>query len=161
MCREKCSPKKLYNPYVPGITFLGVHVGALWITPIILALETVRRYYNDLWIFDRYRVIHKKGRLSLTYNQPVVRYSHIRAITVSQSLLGRILNYGSIELGTAAQEDSEMIIAGVVCPRQFGELIDKMRLDIEKNAKKETRSPISMQQYIESKSDETRAASAN
>lgn len=125
-----------FVPYIGGF-----RLGMLWFLPVSLALETIRRYYNDLWVFDSHRVTHHAGRLSLKYNVPVIKYIHIRAITVSQSILGRILNYGDIYLGTAGEDGNELIVRGVTSPRKLSHHIDMLRLDLERNQVQ--KSPVS------------------
>ncbi len=117
-----------FVPYIGGL-----RLGMLWFLPVSLGLETIRRYYNDLWIFDSHRVTHNAGRLSLKYHVPVIKYIHIRAITVSQSILGRILNYGDIYLGTAGEDGNELVVKGVCSPRKLAHHIDMLRLDLERN----------------------------
>jgi hypothetical protein len=119
-----------------GIPFLGgISISLFWIIPAIFALETTRRYFDDLYVFYPERLLHKAGRISLKYSVPVVSFSHVRAIFVSQSLLGRILNYGTISLGTAGESGSEIDIKGIVNPRQLAHRIDNMRRDLERNKK--------------------------
>lgn len=119
-----------------GIPFLGdISISLFWIVPGIFALEATRRYFDDLYIFYPEKILHKTGRISLKYSVPVVSFAHVRAIFVSQSLLGRILNYGTISLGTAGESGSEIDIKGIVSPRQLAHRIDNMRRDLERNKK--------------------------
>ena len=99
----------------------------LGIFPALLLAETVRRYYNDLFVLGRDRVVHYKGRISLSYSVPTVRYTDLRAINVDQDIWGRIFDYGNVELGTAGIEGFEMIILGVRSPARLGELLDELR----------------------------------
>lgn len=111
------------------------NLSALWIVPIVLGLEITRRYFNDLYIFHADKLTHKAGRISLKYSVPVVSFAHVRAITVSQSILGRILNYGTIYLGTAGESGNEIDIKGIVSPKKLAQHIDILRIDLERNAK--------------------------
>lgn len=119
-----------------GIPFLGgAGISVFWIIPAIFALEATRRYFDDLYIFYPERLLHKTGRISLKYSVPVVSFTHVRAIFVSQSILGRILNYGTISLGTAGESGNEIDIKGIVNPRQLAHKIDNMRRDLERTKK--------------------------
>lgn len=113
----------------------NLNFSALWIVPFVLGLETTRRYFNDLYIFHADKLTHKSGRISFRYNVPVVSFAHVRAITVSQSILGRILNYGTIYLGTAGESGNEIDIIGVVSPKKLAQHIDILRIDLERNVK--------------------------
>ncbi|RMD87326.1 MAG: PH domain-containing protein [Candidatus Dadabacteria bacterium] len=121
-----------------GISLPTIHPGLwVWIPPVLCLLEIFRKYYNDLYIFDRYRIIHKKGLLSLKYSKPVLRYADIRAISISQSIIGRLLNYGRIGLSSAAEDVDEIVVHGVIGPKEFAALVDAMRTETEKQMLKQ------------------------
>jgi len=103
----------------------------LGIIPALFLLELLRRQYDDLYIFSESRIQHKAGRLSLNYRVPSIKFVDIRSIRVVQSVWGRILGYGNIELGTSAQADSELLLIGIVAPRELADLIDDLRSVVE------------------------------
>ena len=105
----------------------------LSLAPLILLLEILRRYHNDLYIFSAQRLTHLRGRYSLGYNIPVVKYTDIRAINVMQDFWGRVLNYGDIAIGTSAHLGNEIIISGVSDPEKLAYLIDSLRTYSRKN----------------------------
>jgi membrane protein YdbS with pleckstrin-like domain len=107
--------------------FGGLSFRWLSIVPLCMFFEIVRKYHDHLFVFERERVVHHLGLLSLTYNVPSVRYFDIRALQVNQGLLGRLLNFGDIELSTAAQDRAEVIIKGVYAPLALAQFIDEMR----------------------------------
>lgn len=106
---------------------------ALYLIPLGFAIESLRRYHDDLYIFERERIVHKGGRLSLQYSVPSIRYIDIRAITVNQSIYGRIFDYGSVELNTAAEDTSELILSGVRSPIELARVVEDIRLELIKN----------------------------
>lgn len=97
------------------------------LVPIGLLLELIRKYNDELYLFERDRVIHHSGILSFTYQVPAIRYFDIRAIQVNQGIVGRLLNFGDIELSTAAQDRAELTIRGVHAPLQLAAFIEEMR----------------------------------
>ncbi len=97
------------------------------IIPMGILLELVRCYNNDLYVLERERIVHHAGLLSWTYHVPSIRYYDIRAVQVNQAIIGRIFNFGDVELSTAAQEHSELVITGIHNPREFCRLIEDMR----------------------------------
>lgn len=99
----------------------------LGIIPLVFLLEILRRRYNNLYEFGSHRVTHKKGRLSLEYEVPVIKYGDIRAINVRQNFWGRVLDYGSVSIGTAAQQDDEMLINAIRAPEELSRIIDFLR----------------------------------
>lgn len=105
------------------------HLSTRWLSviPVLILVEILRRYHDHLYIFDNRRITHKSGRLSLAYSIPVIKYIDIRGIKVQQDILGRILDYGSVSLGTAAQEGDEMFIVGILAPNELADLVDQLR----------------------------------
>jgi membrane protein YdbS with pleckstrin-like domain len=99
----------------------------LAILPALCLLETVRRFYNDRFIFERHRITHEGGRLWFSYNVPVIKYIDIRAISVSQDIWGRMLGFGNLELSTAAHEGTEITILGVRNPGELAAMLEKLR----------------------------------
>ena len=107
--------------------FGGISFRWTAIVPIGMLLELTRRYNDNMYIFERDRITHHAGLLSLTYHVPAIRYSDIRAIQVRQGIMGRILNYGDIELCTSAQEKAELTLRGVHAPLALSGFIQEMR----------------------------------
>lgn len=105
------------------------HFSVRWLSciPALLLLEMIRKYHDDLYVFDLHRIRQLDGRLSLTLQTPSVRYSDIKAICISQDIVGRIFNYGNIELCTAGSECKELSLEGVVNPMALARLIDDFR----------------------------------
>ena len=99
----------------------------LGLLPAGILAETVRRYYDNVWVIGRDRVTHYRGRLSLSYAVPTVRYTDMRAINVDQDIWGRILDYGNVELGTAGTDGFELVLIGVRSPTRLAEMLDELR----------------------------------
>jgi uncharacterized membrane protein YdbT with pleckstrin-like domain len=97
------------------------------LVPISILVELVRCYYNDLYVLERERIVHHAGLLSWRYNVPSIRYYDIRAVQVSQGIIGRIFNFGDVELSTAAQDRSELVVIGIHAPREFCQVVEEMR----------------------------------
>ena len=99
----------------------------LFVIPIGFAIESVRRYHDDLYIIEKKQVVHKGGRLSIQYSVPSVQIPDIRAVVVSQTFSGRLFDYGNVELNTAAHDQGELIIEGVRAPDELGLLMEDLR----------------------------------
>lgn len=95
--------------------------------PLCVMLEILRRYLNDLYVIGRDKITHYQGRVSLKLATPSIRNIDLRAITVSQGILGRMLDFGEVALATAAQEGPEIILRGVRSPHELAKLIDELR----------------------------------
>jgi len=105
------------------------HISPRWLAllPLLVLFEMFRKYHDDLYVFTQHRLTHRSGRLSLSYSVPAIKYIDIRAIDVLQDIPGRIFNYGTIEIGTAAQEDSELCMEGVLAPKKIADFVDNLR----------------------------------
>ncbi|MCB0328201.1 MAG: PH domain-containing protein [Bdellovibrionales bacterium] len=110
---------------IPVVNLLSTYWFFLF--PIGVAIEGIRQYHDDLYILDREKVTHKGGRLSLEYSVPEIRYQDIRAVGVSQSFVGRLFDYGDVELNTAAQDQGELLLEGIRAPDELAELIEEIR----------------------------------
>ncbi|MBX7144143.1 MAG: PH domain-containing protein [Oligoflexia bacterium] len=117
-----------YDVEMPDVPVIR-HLSLRWlaIIPIIFLLEVFRRYHNDLYIFADHRLTHLEGRLSLSYSVPMINYSDVRAIVVDQDIFGRILDYGTIAIGTAAVDGNELIMHGVRAPVELASIVDEFR----------------------------------
>ncbi|HMO02941.1 MAG TPA: PH domain-containing protein [Oligoflexia bacterium] len=106
---------------------LPISLRWLALIPTYFILEMLRQRFNELYIFNQERVVQKSGILSINYRSPTAKYSDIRSLICHQSLLGRALNYGDIQIGTAAQDDNEIIIKGVYNPKGLLAFISELR----------------------------------
>jgi len=110
---------------IPILSSLSVYY--LLIVPIGIALEGLRQYHDDLYIFEKETVMHKGGRLSINYAVPTIKYFDLRSVEVRQSIFGRIFDYGDVVLETAALDDSELTIGGARHPFEIADLADSLR----------------------------------
>jgi hypothetical protein len=99
----------------------------LYLIPIVFAADIVRRNHNDLYVVGLSRITHQKGRLSLQYALPSLKYSDIRGIAIEQGLLGRLFDYGDVFMGTGAQDEWEVHLIAVPAPRELVRMIDSLR----------------------------------
>jgi hypothetical protein len=108
----------------------------LSIIPAMLLIEMVRKFHDDLYVFELHRIACYEGRLSLTYQVPNLRYSDIKAIVLNQGFIGRVFDYGDIELSSAATSSTELSLCGVRSPRKLAKLIEELRLHSQVMEKK-------------------------
>lgn len=116
------------SEYFAALPFFAV-ISPRWlaIIPLGILLEIIRRHNDDLYVFGKSNLTHLGGRLSLSYKVPSIKYAHIRAVVIKQSVFGRIFDYGNIELGTAANEGVEVVMGGIYKPRELGKLIEDLQ----------------------------------
>ncbi len=99
----------------------------LAVVPMAILLEILRRKYNQVYIFGIDKATQIVGRLWFTYNETVIEYGDVRSINVVQSFWGRIFDFGRVDISTAAQEDSELQLDGVIAPEELAALVDHLR----------------------------------
>ncbi len=99
----------------------------LAVIPVVLLLEVLRKYHDDLYMLGMHKVTHFNGRLSLSYSVPVVKYAHIRSVTVNQDIWGRIFDFGDVMIQTAAQDKNEVVLEGVRAPLELATLVEDLR----------------------------------
>lgn len=97
------------------------------LVPLGFLLTLLHYRFNNRYLLDDTNISRQEGRLSLCFRNPSIRYADIKGITVYQSFWGRILNFGSLELGTSANEGNELIIDQVKAPYYLAELIEALR----------------------------------
>ena len=116
---------------IAGYVLEGLNFGPtrliLYLPAILVALNVLRLILDDLYQFEDQQIRKIDGRLSLRYKIPLVKYRDIRAISVSQSIFGRLLDYGDVSVGTAAESGQEMVLAGVRDPITLAAIIDDLR----------------------------------
>ena len=97
------------------------------VLPIGLFLELLRRYYNNVYTITPNSVIQVSGRLSFSVHNWRVLHKDIRAIHVSQTLLGRLMNFGTVRLYTAATDGPELCLSGVANPMLLAQKLEYLR----------------------------------
>ena len=114
---------------VLNLVFISVsqHLRWLALIPLVLFLNIFRTYYNNVAHLELHKVTEYRGRLALSYGMPSIKYTDIRGINVRQDILGRIFDYGDVQLGTAGVEGWEVQARGVRGPRELAALINGLR----------------------------------
>lgn len=108
-----------------------------WIGGIFLAIAffffLYREWYRrrDIWAVTNLRVIDEKGIFSLFSKESPLE--KINNLSYYQSLLGRILRYGDVEIQTAA-EDGATIYKKVTNPKLLKDTIARCRDEYSREA---------------------------
>ena len=79
-------------------------------------LELMRCYFNSIYILGRHHMLEIAGFLSFRYQKRTVAYGDIRETSIRQSILARVLNFGTLEFGTAASDDFEVTFTDIDDP---------------------------------------------
>ncbi len=91
--------------------------------PFIAVLYFVFKYYSwkfDLWVVTNYRVIDEFGVFSINSKESPI--DKINNVSYQQSLLGRIMGFGDVQIQTAA-EIGETSYTNISRPQQLKEAL--------------------------------------
>ncbi|TSA29943.1 MAG: hypothetical protein D4R68_01450 [Ignavibacteriales bacterium] len=91
--------------------------------PFIAVSYFVFKYYSwkfDLWVVTNYRVIDEFGVISINSKESPI--DKINNVSYQQSLLGRIMEFGDVQIQTAA-EMGETSYANISRPQQLKEAL--------------------------------------
>jgi len=118
---------------VVGI-ILGILIGNYsYLIPVVLVCylgyEIVQRKYN-LWVITNLRVIDEFGVFS--HNSKESPLDKINNITYNQSVLGRVFNYGNVQIQTAAEIGSTTYHT-VEKPKELKDTITLMQEEYKKS----------------------------
>lgn len=78
---------------------------------------------NRLYVVTDLRVSARRGILSRSVDEVLV--AHVRSMNVKQNLIGRLLHFGDLLVGTAGTDGVEIVMKGVREPAAWKELIAK------------------------------------
>jgi uncharacterized membrane protein YdbT with pleckstrin-like domain len=110
-----------------------------WATVIFLAGAALNFIYReiyrrrDIWVVTNLRIIDEKGVFSLYSKESPLE--KINNLSYRQSLLGRILNYGDVEIQTAA-ENGATIYPMVTGPQRLKDTVAQCREKCSREAQK-------------------------
>ena len=91
----------------------------------MIALSGAVFRYRYIFTITSHRVIVRRGLIAKDTSEIEIR--HTREYKVSQGILERILNYGDIEISSAAGTGAEVRFFGIVSPHDLKEAIRGVR----------------------------------
>ncbi|MFA5803121.1 MAG: PH domain-containing protein [Melioribacteraceae bacterium] len=94
-----------------------------FIVPVFAFFYFIYKYYSwkfDLWVVTNYRVIDEFGVMSINSKESPI--DKINNVSYQQSLLGRIMGFGDVQIQTAA-EMGETSYANISRPQQLKEAL--------------------------------------
>ncbi len=108
--------------------------------PFFPFLLILFRIFNVRYTLDERGIESRVGILSLHQTVVKVRYEDIRSAETFQELWERFVNVGSVEIGTAATGEVEVILSGIYAPRLLQDAIleerDRRQAEGESYARK-------------------------
>jgi uncharacterized membrane protein YdbT with pleckstrin-like domain len=95
------------------------------IIAFILSVIVVILRFRYLFIVTSRRVISRVGLIARNTNEIEIR--HTREYKVKQGIIERLLNYGDIEISSAASSGTEVVFSGIIAPQDLKEAIRTVR----------------------------------
>lgn len=92
---------------------------------ILLSVTVVILRFRYLFTVTSRRVISRVGLIAKNTNEIEIR--HTREYKVKQGIMKRLLNYGDIEISSAAGSGVEVIFKGIIDPHNLKEAIRTVR----------------------------------
>lgn len=112
-------------------SFYGYHVyiivPILWFLPLFSLMISIYKMYNVKYKVDNRGIEATVGRISVKQRVNRVRYEDIRAIDIHQTIIQRMLDVGSLEMGTAASAETEVILDGISAPYELKDMLERER----------------------------------
>jgi uncharacterized membrane protein YdbT with pleckstrin-like domain len=98
----------------------------------LLALAALALFLSACWSKFSNRFSVRDGIISATYGLLSIEIRQIDArdlkdLVVKQSLLGRILNYGTLEFSSAGRDAAEVVFYGIPDPQLVRRLVTELR----------------------------------
>lgn len=106
-----------------GNTTAYLYLPIFWLIPLSIFLESVVRIYNVLFRIDRNGIKAWHGIVSLNQKITNIRFEDIRGVELRQNIWERMMDVGTIEIGTSASKTVDLIIDGIEAPYEVQVLI--------------------------------------
>jgi uncharacterized membrane protein YdbT with pleckstrin-like domain len=115
----------------PLFSMFGVRVmvslPTFCLLPVTLISYAAYRVFNVRYTMDGKGLESRVGRLSFSQKISRVRFEDVRSIEIHQNLLDRLLDIGSVEVGTSGTAGVELRMTGVAAPREVQALVQAER----------------------------------
>jgi len=115
----------------PLITLFGheivLFLPLLWFIPAGILMAAIINIYDVRFIVDTRGIETRVGILGLNQRIVRVRYEDIRSVEVAQTLWDRVLDVGTVQVGTAATGGVEVEFSGVAAPHEIQKMIQSER----------------------------------
>jgi len=107
-----------------ALALVIIHIGKI-ILQIFLLLQVILTWTNSIYFFTNDHIIKRSGIFNVA--EEIFHYQNIRSISIKQSLVGKIFNYGDILLKTSASGGykNNIILFGIDNPKKYEEILNK------------------------------------
>lgn len=109
---------------------LEVHMPIMGLLAAVLLIRPLFLMYDSLYLVTSHHVKATTGRCSLRRIDVEIAYEDVRGVSISQSILQRILSVGNLRIWTALSSSPEMLMRGIGNPKVVA---DTIRSQIDQN----------------------------
>lgn len=95
-----------------------------WLLPVAILGYSIARIFDVRYTLSGRGIEARVGIMQLRQRITRVAYDDIRSIETDQSLVERFLDTGSVEIGTAATGQVEIVMSGIGSPHELRNFIE-------------------------------------
>lgn len=119
----------------------------LALVPGFFLVKVLINIYDAKYIIDDAGIEAQIGKMSLNFSQPRIRWEDIRGVKPEQTIWERILDIGTVSVGSAMTQETEIVMKGVASPRSIQLLIEHERA--KRHAEMKQMGNSSRQEYMQ------------
>jgi len=108
---------------------IGLAIPMVGLLPVIVFFWLIHRVLDTRYVIRQDSLIAIDGLASFSRKTKEIYFYKVRAISVEQSILGRILNYGNVRVVVLMDEQNDVILKDVRGPYHYKSVIER-RLQI-------------------------------
>ncbi len=108
-------------------TRYNLHLPILVLVPGFFLSKILIHIYNSVYIIDESGIEAQVGLVSFNLRQPRLRWEDIRGIEPSQNIWERLVNIGTVKIGSAMTQEAEIVMEGIANPRAVQLLVNSER----------------------------------
>lgn len=113
--------------FTTGSTRYELHLPLLILVPGFFLSKILIHIYNSVYTIDESGIEAQVGLVSFNLRQPKLRWEDIRGIEPSQNIWERLLNIGTVKVGSAMTQEAEIVMEGVANPKAIQLLVNAER----------------------------------
>lgn len=113
------------DPTGIAATIAGTFFFLTFLLSIAVLIKMLFVIYSTKYVVTNCRIIYITGLISVSIKE--VRLDDVRGVNLNQTILERLINVGSINIGTAATAETEISMTGVKSPKKIFDLINSYR----------------------------------
>ena len=95
--------------------------------PGFFLIKILISIYDAKFVIDEAGIEAQVGKMSLNFSQPRIRWEDIRGVKPEQTIWERVLDIGTVSVGSAMTQETEIVMKGVASPRSIQLLIEEER----------------------------------